>query len=432
MAKSGGGTWWKLLAAAAGIAAIVFAFLPKPVRVETAAVTRGPMQVTIDEQGLTGVRTRYVVATPLAGRLERVTWRPGDDVEAAKTVLARIFPADLDPRNRTQAEARQKTAEMNLKRSSTLHESAKSALEFAKSELARAQKLNDEDRRLINRDDLEKAKQMNRVREDELKAAGYAEEIAKIELSAAKAALGEPSAESPDTDVFQVTAPVSGKVLRVFRQDAGVVQPGTPIMELGDPKDLEIHVNVLSSDAVRIPDGAAVKVEGWGGDRTLDARVRLKEPAAVTGVSPLGVTEQRVKVIIEFEKPTADKSTADKPAAEKPSAEKAPGGRPSEHRPSADTSSTDLPLGDNFSVQVRIVEWESADTLQIPTSGLVREGDKWFVYRIEEGKAAKRPVEVGRSNGQVAQVIKGLSAGDKVVANPSDRVADGVLVEPIK
>jgi HlyD family secretion protein len=397
MAASKGGTAWKLLAAAVGLAVIVYAFLPKPVPVETAAVTRGPMQVTIDEQGLTGIRTRYGVATPLPGRLERITWRPGDDVAAAKTVLARIFPADLDPRNRTQAEARRKTAEMNLKRATTLHESAKSAAEFAKSELARVQKLFDEDRRLVNRDELEKAKQMNRVRDDEFKAAGYAEEIAKIELSASRAALGEPSSEAPETDVFQITAPVSGKVLRVFRQDAGVVAAGSPIMEIGDPKDLEIHVNVLSSDAVRIPDGAAVKVEGWGGDRTLDAHVRLKEPAAVTGVSPLGVTEQRVKVIIEFDKPTSD-----------------------------------VPLGDNFSVQVRIVEWESADTLQVPTSGLVREGDKWFAFRIEDGRAVRRPVEVGRNNGRLAQVLSGLNAGDTVVAYPGDRVADGVPVKPLK
>jgi len=394
MAKSGGAGVLKLLVAAAGVAAIAYAFLPKPVPVETAKVTRGAMQVTIDEQGLTGIRTRYVVATPLPVRLGRVTWRPGDTVEVGKTVLARIFPADLDPRNRTQAEARRQTAEMNLKRSETLHQSAKSALEFAGSELARAQKLYDEDRRLISRDDLEKAKQMDRVRSDEVKAAGYAEEIAKIELAAAKASLGEPSTEKPADDVFQVHAPVSGKVLRVLRQDAGVVAAGTPILELGNPDDLEIHVNVLSTEATRIARGATVKVEGWGGDQTLDAKVRQVEPAAVTAVSPLGVPEQRVRVIVEFDKQTRD-----------------------------------IPLGDNFSVQVRIVEWESTDAMQVPTSALVGDKSGRSVFRIENGRAVRRPVKTGHENSRVAEVLEGLSPGDTVVAYPSDRVADGVRVE---
>jgi HlyD family secretion protein len=397
MAKFGGGTAFKLLVAAAGGAAIVYAFLPKPVAVETTTVTRGKMQVTIDEQGLTGIRTKYVVATPLSGRLERVTWRPGDRVTVAKTVLAKIFPADLDPRNRTQAEARLKTAEMNLKRAETLHQSAKNAMEFAKSELARAEKMQKEDLRLISRDDLEKAKQMERVRSDEFKAAGYAAEIAKIELQAAKAPLAESTEDGVDTDVFEVLAPVSGVVLRVLRQDAGVVQPGTPLLELGDPDDLEIHVNVLSREAVRIHNGATVKVEGWGGEQTLDAKVRQVEPAAITGVSPLGVAEQRVRVIVELDK-----------------------------------QSSDVPLGDNFSVQVRIVEWESTDALQVPVSALVRDGEKWTVFRIEEGKAIRRQIEIGRQNNQVAEVKQGLSVGDKLVAYPSDRVADGVEVKPFK
>jgi len=400
MAKLGGGNIWKLLAAAVAVAAIVYAFLPKPVPVETAAVTKGKMQVTIDEQGLTSIRTRYIVATPLAGRLERVAWRAGDKVTVGETVLAKIFPADpmlLDARNRTQAEARLKTAEMNLKRSATLRESAKNVAELAKSELSRVEKLHGEDRALVNRDELEKAKQMERVRGDEFKAAGYGEEIAKIELEAAKAALSEPSSDSAGTDVFDIRAPVSGVVLRVLRQDAGVVQPGTPLMELGDPEDLEIHVNVLSGDAERIPEKAAVKIEGWGVDRSLDARVSKIEPAALTGVSPLGVAEQRVKVIVEFDKKKAG-----------------------------------VRLGDNFSVQVRIVEWESPDTLQVPTSALVRQGDKRVVYRIENGKAVQRPVEIGQLNGQVAQVLSGLNAGDTVVAYPSDRVADGVGVTGLK
>jgi HlyD family secretion protein len=286
---------------------------------------------------------------------------------------------------------------MNLKRSETLHQSAKSALEFARSELKRVQKLLDEDRRLINRDELDRAKQMERVRSDEMKAAGYGEEIAKIELAAAKASLGDASAATAGGDVFKVHAPVSGKVLRVLRQDAGVVAAGTPLVELGDPKDLEIHVNVLSTEATRIQKDARVIVEGWGGDEKLDAKVRQVEPAAVTGVSPLGVAEQRVKVIVEFDKP-----------------------------------SNDVSLGDNFSVQVRIVEWESAEVVQVPTSALVGSRDNRSVFLIEGGKAVRRAVKTGHENSRVAEVLEGLNPGDTVVAYPSDRVADGVTIAPMK
>lgn len=389
----------RFVAAGAAIAAVAYAFLPKPVPVETVRVTRGPMRQTIDEQGLTSIRTRYVIAAPLAGQLERITWRAGDSVTVRETTLARIHPADpmlLDARSTATAEARLRTAEINLKRMSALQESAKAMLQYAQSELERAEKLSREDAKLIDHAELERARLMQRTRADELKAAGYSEEIAKIERDAAEAALAAPTADDANSAaVFAVAAPVSGTVLRVLRTDAGVVAAGMPLLEIGDVTNLEVLVNVLSMDAVRIRPRAKAIIEGWGGDAAIDAVVRQVEPSAVTSVSTLGVAEQRVKVSLDL-----------------------------------DTAASQLMLGDNFSVQVRIVEWEEADVLQVPVGGLVRRGEQWCVFRVEEGRAVQRVIQIGRRNGQLAQVLSGLEADDEIVAYPSDRIIDNVPVTP--
>jgi HlyD family secretion protein len=388
----------------AGIAVLggglIWSFWPQPLPVEWTAVSRGPLRVTIDEDGKTRIRDRYVVSTPLAGRLLRITLDPGDAVQSGSTLLATIEPNKpdiLDARALAQAEARVQAAEAAWNRVEPAVERARIEWEHAESELARIRKL--AAKASVSKQELDAAEMIYRTREQDLRSARLAQDIARFELDLAKAALlqATPSgSESEEFRRFDIRSPITGQVLRVLQKSETVVQTGAELLELGDLADLEVEVDVLSADAVKIARGTKAFLEQWGGDRPLPATVRLVEPAAFTKISALGVEEQRVNVILDLDEPP-------------------------EERPL---------LGHAFRVEARIVIWDENDVLQVPTGALFRQRNDWAVFLIEEDRAVLRTVEVGRRNSLAAQITAGLQESDRVIMHPSDQITDGIQILP--
>jgi HlyD family secretion protein len=389
------------LAGAAGIAAAIFFLLPVPVEVDLAVAGRGPLRVTVDEDGKTRIKDRYVVSAPLAGRLLRIEMRPGDRVEAGKTLLAAVEPTDpslLDERARAEADARLKAAEAafqragaDLERLREGHELARHALEMAK-ELIQSGNL--------SQDAYDAAEHGERMAARDLDGARFAVDIAGFELEQARAALlriRPRAADGPESSWrLEILSPIDGQVLRVFQESATVAAPGLRLLELGDPADLEAEIDVLSTDAVRIHPGTKVIIEQWGGERHLRGRVRLVEPAAFTKVSALGVEEQRVWVIADFDDPFEERKT----------------------------------LGDAYRIEARIVIWEGEDVLKVPAGALFRQAEGWAVFVAAAGRARLRRVEIGWNNGLEAEALGGLAAGEQVVLHPSDRIREGVRIVP--
>ena len=386
-------------------AAVVNAFLPKPIGVDLARVETGSLQVYVEEDGKTRVRNRYVVSSPLAGRLRRIKLRPGDQVPPGR-MLASIEPADpglLDPRALAQAEARVKSAKAALDKSGAQLKWAEAALDLAETEYARSEQLLQKN--AMSKSELDSKRMQKRTREEEVRRDRFGEEIARFELEQAQAALLQTRPHAGEIDLdsqFEIRSPslsTSGRsfhVLRVLQESEAVVTAGTPLIELGDLADLEVEIEVLSSDAVKIPPGARVLLEQWGGDTPLEARVRVVEPSGHTKVSALGVEEQRVFVIADF-----------------PDPEKIPAA-----------------LGDGFRVEAKIIIWEKEGILKVPASALFRHGDGWAVFRIEHRRALLHPVKLGRKSPLAAEVVEGLAQGDTVVVHPSDKVADGIEIVP--
>lgn len=385
-----------LLALAAGL---IYAFVPRAIPVDVAPVTRGPLQVTVNEDGKTRIKERYVVSTPLGGRLQRIALKAGDTVTRGATSLTVIEPTDpelLDPRALAQAEARVKLADAACRQAVPLLERARTAWEFAGTELQRARALYED--KTLSHQELDQAEQKERTTAEELKAAQFALQIADYELEQARAALlhTRPSSLPPDPDSWQlpVLAPINGRVLRVFQESSTIVPAGARLMELGDPADLEVEIDVLSTDAVKIRPGNKVFLEHWGGDASLLGRVRLVEPSGFLKISALGVEEQRVNVIVDFTDPL-------------------------EKRPT---------LGDAFRVEARIVIWENEDILKLPVGALFREGDDWAVFVVTGHRAKLQRITIGERNDLEAEVLDGLTPGDRVVVHPSDKVQNDCRV----
>lgn len=394
--------------AAAVIGGIALSFLPEPQDVDFATVNRQALLVTVDEDGKTRIREKYVVSTPLSGRLLRIAMDPGDSVAAGDTLLATIEPRDpelLDARAIAQAEARVSAADAALKKTGPMLESARLEQANAETELQRAR--NAAEGGGLTESELDTATTRYRQASEQLRVSRYAQEIAEFELQQARAALvrskpqegsqpGEELAEQEPNNGwnFTIRSPITGRVLQVFQESAAVVTAGMSLLELGDPTDLEVVIDVLSSDAVKIAPGARVILEHWGGDHPLEGQVRLVEPAGFTKVSTLGVEEQRVNVIVDLVDPPADR----------------------------------LQLGDGFRVEARIVTAEQPDALCVPTSALFRSAGEWTVFKVVDATAVEQLVEVGKQNGLLAEVKQGLSQGDIVIVNPSDQVVAGVEV----
>jgi HlyD family secretion protein len=390
-----------LAGAAALLAALAWAvFRPAAVPVDVTVVRRGPLEVTVDEEGETRVRDRYVVAAPTTGRLLRIELDEGDALEAG-ALVARIEPVPLDPRDRASAEARLEAAEAQRSAAQARVGLARATLEQAGRSTQRSERLHQAG--TLSAEDLEQAQLTLTQAQRELDAARESAHAAEHEVEAARAALLDAygrqgaggaagdSGRCAEVPCVEVRAPVGGSVLRVREESERIVTAGTPLVEVGDPDDLEIVVDVLSTDAVRIRPGAEVRIEEWGGPGALSARVRLIEPSAFTKVSALGVEEQRVNVIADL-------------------LEETPG------------------LGDGFRVEARIRVWEAADVLVAPTSALFRSGESWAVFVVEDGVARRRQVDVGERGGTAVEIRARLSEGETVVLHPSDRLRDGARV----
>ena len=390
------------------VGAVAWAFVPKPVPVDVARADFGPLRITVDEDGKTRIRERYVVSAPLAGRLQRIVLKAGDEVKAEETVLGLIEPTDptlLDVRARAEAEARVRAGEAAISRSDAVLARAHETLDYNRRERERMQAAMEKD--AARQRELDARIFAEKVAEQDLRSAEFERDIARFELEQAKAALLRTQSESagnvPSTAAegaegphFAIRSPINGRVLRVLQESMSVVPAGAPLIEVGDPRDLEVVIDVLSSDGAKVEPGATVIFDGWGGDHELLGTVRRVEPSAFTKISALGVEEQRVNVIVDFVTPPDQRAS----------------------------------LGDAFRVDAHIVLWEQPKILKAPMSALFRDGEKWHVYAIEAGRAVKRTIDIGRQNGLEAEIAGGLKAGDAVIIHPSDAVHDGTRVRP--
>jgi len=386
-----------LLIALVVLFTIVKAWMPAPVAVEIMEAKRGPMLVTVDEEGRTRVKDRYVVSAPLLGNLARIELRPGDTVEPG-TVVARLVPLApplLDARSRVEAEARVAAAAAARKQGYASIDRARTALAFAENELTRQRGLSTSG--AIAPSVVERAELEARTMRENLASAEFGARVADHDLQMAQAVLGRLGGSHVQDDQLDLTASVRGRVLRVIQQSEGVVQPGTPLLEIGDPAALEIVVAVLTSDAVHIEPRARVQIERWGGSKPLAAHVRLIEPSADTRVSALGVEEQRVNVLVDLDAPQAQWAR----------------------------------LGDGYRVEARIAVWESKDTLSVPASAVFRRTGSWAVFKVNDGVARVVSIDVGERSPELVEIKSGLQAGDRVVGHPSERLADGMAVVPL-
>ena len=392
--------WRRYLPYVLGAALLVLliqALRPGPVAVEIGTVARGPLTVTVLEEGKTRIRHRYLITPPVAGYLNRVPLRAGDRIEAGKTVLATIQPQPasfLDPRARAETEARVKASEAARMQRETQIERARAALDLAQKEMVRAKELKKSG--AIATKDWDTAENQVSILTRELNTAQFALQVAEFELAQSRAALNQvqsPAAESANT--LQIIAPVDGYVLNVFEESARMIMAGTQIMEVGDHTDLEAEIELLSSDAVGVQPGADVSIEQWGGEAPLRGKVTIVEPGGYTKISALGVEEQRVKVRVNFVDPLPPGTT----------------------------------LGDRFRVEARIVTWHGDDVLQVPTGALFRRGGDWMTFLFDGGKARQTKVEIAHNNGVAAEVRSGLTEGQRVILHAPDAVADGATVQ---
>ena len=392
-----------LLAILAIVALSAWALWPKAVLVDLATVRKAPLTVSVDEEGKTRIKDVFIVSAPVAGTMRRNPLLAGDAVERDRTIVAAIQPAAppfLDFRTRAEAAARLKAAEATVLLAEAELAQARSELTFAESELNRAAALLRTN--VVAARAHEKATIDVAVRKAAVAKAEANVAVRRREQDSAKARLLGPDDDKAagvlDADCcLEVRSPESGRVLKVLVTSEQVVQIGTPLVELGNPRSLEIVVDLLSTDAVKIREGATATVDGWGGSQRLPARVRRIESAGFTKVSALGIEEQRVRVVLDL-LPEANRI---------------------EHG-----------LGHEFRVFVRISEWHADDALTVPIGALFRHDGRWAVFRVEGGRAVMTPIGIGRRNSDVAEVVLGLSPGDRIVLHPSDRVASGVRVAP--
>ena len=378
--------WLPCLGALLFVALIVAGLWPKPAPVETARVTTGRLRATVNEEGKTRIRQRYVVSAPVAGQLRRIPFKAGAEITSTQTVVAvidPISPALLDARTRTLAEAKRDTAAAQLAR-------AKDQQKFAASELRRNEKLYQE----------------KAVSTQELELVQWRETSAAREFTAAEAALRQAEAElleftgpaNGSRPPVELHAPACGRVLKVFEESSRAVIVGTPLLEVGDPTDLEVIIEALSRDGATIKPGTPVELEQWGGAEPLQATVRFVEPAAFTKISALGVEEQRVYVVADLLTPAGQRGS----------------------------------LGDNFRVEARIITWQKEQALKVPNGAIFRRGEQWHAYVVADGRARQRPVKIGRASGTETEVIEGLKDGDEVILYPGDRIHDGLRVSVVK
>ena len=374
------------------IGLLVWGFWPEPVPVEAIAVVREPLTVTIEEEGRTRVIDRYIISAPVDGVACRVQLDVGDPVEQGQ-VLMSLTPLQsevLDPRTRAQAEAKVAAAKSALRAAEEQARAAAASAQLADTELKRKRPLMDKD--LIARDVYDKAVTNVKTATAARRSAEFHIKVAKHELRSAQMVLDYAANSTPGpAERLPVRSPITGRILKVPHECEGPVRTSAPLLEVGDPSILEIEVDVLSSDAVKIKQGMRVLFDRWGGEQPLEGSVRIVEPVGFTKVSALGVEEQRVLIISDFTSPAEQWQR----------------------------------LGDGYRVEARFILWHEENVLQVPTSSLFRYHDGWAVFVIEGNHATRREVKVGQRNGLISQILEGVKEGETVINHPSDEVEDG-------
>jgi len=376
------------------IAVIVFGFLPRPVLVDTAVVTRGKLSVTVEEEGRTRVKDRYVVSAPVAGYIRRIELEVGDSVNKDQDIayLDPVPSTVLDPRTRAEAEARVAAARAALKVAREQVKATAADLSYAEAELFRLQRLYESNN--VSRDALQAAQSRHRKALAAHQSAQFSVDVAGYELKAAQAALQYSAAKNDGTpENVAIESPVKGDVLKILHKSEGVVDRGQPLLELGNPLSLEVEVDVLSRDAVQMQAGTRVILKRWGGD-PLNGVVRLVEPVGFTKISALGVEEQRVLVIVDITSPPQSWNR----------------------------------LGDGYRVEAEFILWQGENVLRVPVSALFRVQEEWATFVVADGHARLRSVRIGRRGSLDAEVLAGLEENDVVITHPGDTVADGVRV----
>jgi HlyD family secretion protein len=390
----------RVLMALAGlllVGVLAWSYRSPSVPVDAVKVSRGPVEVTVEEDGLTRVRERYVITPPVSGFMQRVTIHAGDEVRVGQTLftLEPLPPGALDVRSRDEAQARVARAQSAVQAADMNERAAALEADRSAREEARARPLSTSG--VISPARYDTIRSAAARAAAELASARAAARMARFELDAAQTALRYAGGERMSgAATLAVTAPADGVVLSVQREDEGAVTAAQPVLTIGDPHSLEIVVDVLSEDAVRIRPGMAVQIERWGGPMPLEARVRTVEPTAFTRISALGVEEQRVRVLADLASPPDDWRR----------------------------------LGDAYRVEARFLVWKADSTLRLPHSCLFRSGPDWAVFIVRSGRAERRKVTLGQRGARYAQILSGVAEGDAAVLYPDDRIADGTRLAP--
>jgi HlyD family secretion protein len=377
------------------VAAIVWGFMPKTLIVDTAKVETKPLKVTVEEEGRTRVKDRFTVSAPVAGYMKRIHANVGDRVQSGQmmVVIEPMRSTPLDPRSRATAEAAVWSAEAYVKTEEQRMKAARADAEYSEKNLERSRKLFESG--LISRDAIEQVEAGAKRAGAVLLASEGAVKVARAEVERAKAALNQSGLESINGKTLALRSPATGSILRIYRTSEGSVQPGEPLIDVGDPRSLEVKIEVLSTDAIRIKEGSTVVFDRWGGQTPLTGTVRTIEPAGFTKISSLGVEEQRVLIIVDLNK----------------------------------TDEGAKRLGDGFRLEATFTLWEGNDVLQVPAPALFRKQDGWAVFVMKNGRAHLREVKVGHRTGLAAQILSGLSAGETIISRPENAINEGTRVK---
>lgn len=378
------------------IGLLVWGFWPQPVLVEAIATKRAPLTINIEEEGRTRVIDRYVISAPVDGVACRLQLNVGDSVEKGQVLLG-ITPLEsqvLDPRSRAQAVAQVAAAQSALLAAKEQALAATAAAQLASKELKRLQPL--VDKGVISREAFDKVETEAKTSTAAKRSANFNVEVAGYDLEAARTVLqySAATASGTATERVPVRSPITGKILKVARECEGPVRTGEALLEVGDPSALEVEVDVLSADAVKIKPGLMVFFDRWGGEHPLEGTVRIIEPVGFTKTSALGVEEQRVLIISDFTSPAGLWQR----------------------------------LGDGYRVEAQFILWHENDVLQVPTSSLFRYNNGWAVFVVRDGRAKRREINVGQRNGLIAQILEGVKEGEIVINHPSNEVEDGIRV----
>ena len=382
------------------VVGLIYAFMPRALLVDMATVSSGPMVLTVGDEGETRVVDVFVISAPTAGRIRRIEAEPGDVVVAGMTVLAELEPSEsqlLDPRTEAEAKAQLSAATSASALAEAELEKAQAELRFARSELDRASEL--AAKGTISERELDAAERAYETTRAGLGVAQANMQVRRYELEQVQSRLMSPAEMAEHRDMcpcVTLTSPVDGRVLRVLRESEGFVQAGEALIEIGNPERLEVQVDLLSTNAVKVEPGQRALIENWGGDAVLEARVRRVDPFGFTKTSALGINEQRVNVVLEMVSPRSAWQA----------------------------------LGHGYQVDVEVVLWQGEDVVNIPLTALFRDGADWAVFVEASGRAVKRTVEVGAMNDSDAQILDGLAAGERIVVYPGAGLDDGLRIAP--